>query len=184
VVDAAIGEVITHVHGMLYELARRRFDEDALDAIVQDARLYLWRTALPSFDRTRGASVTTFCWHALRNFYRRQAAWRSSTSHKARTPDELPACGFVARDEFLAGPIERLAERIMAAPGEFFSTRQATALNVWRDVRPGETVGHAAVRLGADPHAVYVGIGRVRRALAEGDAEDFALFPERYRRAA
>jgi len=133
-VDKALNDIEDLLHSVAYKVFRKGLPRSDLEQAVAECRAHLWSYALPRFDASRQAQVSTFCYQCAFLFflqYRRRIRRTEKSSRRIRlAPGDgmqyLTSLTTASRVE--DHHIERLADDILAQPEKYFTKAQCVVL--------------------------------------------------------
>jgi DNA-directed RNA polymerase specialized sigma24 family protein len=153
-------DVITTITPRIRLYCREHLPHAARADAVQDTILHLLEHALPAFDPTRGAKLTTYLKRCALNYIREEA--RKIRRQRRLSPAPLEDADPIGPDQSHDRQVEQLAEMIVSDPGTHLNSQFRAALLKAIVENPEAPRGAVANLLGVDVRKVWSTLYRVK----------------------
>ena len=145
--DAAVA-ALQGVENMILDSIRRQvpdIDDATMDDVAQRVRIHALFVALPKFDATRGAKVSTYLCRCIRNAVRDELKLMRFRLHPVYRPVEVVDGGETlarvgvsdSRDD---AAIEKFIRELTQNPDKYLSPRQAAQYRKFLSIQPGQVL--------------------------------------------
>jgi RNA polymerase sigma factor (sigma-70 family) len=156
--DAALSLVEPFLKSLIRRMCPRLQLADRED-ILQDVRITLWIRAIPAFDSSRGAKLSTYLHRCARNAILDGLAKRSRARDCESLPDDLSIA-----DEAEDHQTHAIAAAVLRNPEQYLCAGRARVVRCMADY-PDHTIGDIAIKLGLSRPAVYTLMYHIRKDL-------------------
>ena len=172
-IRADLGQIVTGIENMLFQLTRRRLPhlcDHAREDVVQDLRLRLVEHSLPRYDSAAGSRVTTFAYACITRHLQavaRADALRTRRESVVQAINEMPVHD--RRDHTLDRRVEEVAEHVITHPEQYFTRGQTRVLRAMVDAGPDALLRDVAADLGIGPSSLSTAVHRMAKRLGKID---------------